>query len=131
MTRSITLSKNLTVDIFNTCQHFIDYQDRELSQDYEELRDMADCSNRFKLTVTIEERIPKTADIMLNVFVQHILTINDCNEDDTEEMNAFYQYLEHNWNFNGENHPYLLKATTPEALEYCIPLVINWMGGDA
>ena len=134
--RTITLSNNLTKDIHDTCQHYIDNgsdtHTGHLSQDYEELRDMTMHDKRFKLTVTLEERIPLCSDTVVNILVKHMMEVVDCNEDDTDEMNAFYQYLEDVWNWNSEHHTkYLLKATTPEALEYCVKWLINRMDGDA
>jgi hypothetical protein len=127
MSRTIQLSKNLTRDIHDTCQHYIDNTDKLLSQDYEELRDMTHGNDRFKLTVTLEERIPHCQDLVVNMMVKYILEVVDCNEDDTEEMNAFYDYV--TWKyaqvgfFDGD--AFLLKATTTEALEY----VVNWIVG--
>ena len=129
--RTITLSKALTKDIHDTCQHYIENTDKSLSQDYEELRDMTHGNERFKLTVTLEERIPLCCDTVINILVKHILDIVDCNEDDTEEMNAFYQYLEDVHGWDGECHSeYLLEATTIEALQYCVEGIIIHMGGD-
>lgn len=129
--RTITLSKQLQTDLFHSCCYFIDNQDRRLSQDYEELRDITkNDSNRFKVTVSLEERIPYCKDIIINILVKHILEIVDCNEDDTEEMNAFYDYVtgvyaRPGW-FDGD--AYLLKATTVEALEYVVRWVITQIG---
>jgi len=129
--RTITLSKELVQDIHATCEHYINDTDGQLTQDYEELRDITQCDNiRFKVTVTIEERIPSCADLIVNILVKHILELVDCNKDDTEEMNALYQYLENAWGFNPNNQPYLLKATTLEALEYCVRWLIPVMGSD-
>lgn len=129
--RTLRLSKNLTFDIHTTCQHHIDNTDRSLSQDYEELRDMTNHSERFRLVVTLEEKIPVTSDTLFNIVAQYIMDLVDADEDDTEEMNALYMYLEDVWRWDGEAHPYLLKATTEEAIEYLARWLINTMGGDA
>lgn len=129
--RTIKLSSNLTRDICDMCDHYIDDTDGSLTQDYEELRDMCTHDQRFRMTVTLEERVPQCSDIIVNIVVKHIMEIVDCNEDDTDEMNALYKYLDTVWDFESCDHQYyLLKATTIEALEYCVTWLINRMGGD-
>lgn len=119
--RTLTLSKNLTSDINDMCIHNILHA-VPLSQDYEELRDMTFNNDRFKLTVTISDRIPQCNDIIINILVKHILDLVDSEEDDTEEMNAFFDYVVFRYYAVGyfEDDEYLLKATTIEALEYVV-----------
>ena len=122
--RAIRISKNLKDDIYNTCMHFICETDRPLSQDYEEVRDICKSDNsRFKVVVSLEERVPSTGDYLIDLLVNHILDLVDADEDDTDAMNAFYTYLSLQYPWDGEQDPhyhYLLKATTIEALEYCV-----------
>ena len=123
--RTIKLSPELTYDIRAMCNHNINSTDRSLSQDYEELRDLTLHDKRFRLIITLEEKIPLCSDIIVNILVKHILDIVDCNEDDTEEMNAFYEYLTNTHGWTGDDSGYLLKATTVEALEYGVRWLIN------
>ncbi len=132
MPRSIKLSRNLTSDIHNMCQHFISNRESNdaytISQDYEELRDMTHYNDRFKLTVILEDVVPESKDLILNLLVKEILCMVDDDEDDTDMMNAFYQYLSNTYTWDGEQDPhssYLLKAVTVEALEYCVQWVID------
>jgi len=129
--RTIRLSKELTDDIHTTAQHFIENQDRKLSQDYEELRDMCKHDNRFRMVVTLEERIPYCSDIIVNILVKHILDIVDCNEDDTEEMNAFCNYLEEVHGMPIGPLLSMMKEPTVDALEIAVRWLINALGGDA
>jgi len=126
--KSLSVSKNLSNDIHNMCQHLIDNTDKSLSQDYEELRDMTLNNDRFKTTIIIEERIPECKDLIVNILIKHILDLVDNDEDDTEEMNAFYKYITYRYARPGyfDDNDFLLRATTIEALEY----VIHWLIGD-
>ena len=133
--RTITLSKQLTAHIHSMCISNIEHNGPTntfgLEQGYEELRDMTRGNDRFKLTVTLEERIPQCSDIIVNILVKHILNIVDCNEDDTEEMNALYEYISSTYSRPGYIDDTCFPGDTIEQLECCVHWVIAQMGGDA
>lgn len=124
MNRTIKLSRNLTICINTMVDHHIANSIGQLSQDWEELRDMTHINDRFKLTVTLEDIIPECNDIILNLIVKEILCMADDDENYIDMMNGFYQYLCNTYSWKSEQD-HLLKATTIEILEYCIDWVIG------
>jgi hypothetical protein len=115
-------------DIKDMCNHYIENRDGNMfttGQDYEEVRDICLAPSKYRVVVSIEEKIPPCADLVVDILVKHILDVIAGGDDDVEEMNAFYFYMHKIYQFDGEEHAYLLKATTEEALEYCVRWILN------
>lgn len=93
---------------------------KEHAQECIKLANILDIPKRFAIEIKRIELVPDTRDIIVNIMVKHILDLYDAGEDPQNEENALWVYLNHRYNFDTDEHDYLLKATFEEAIYYAV-----------
>lgn len=120
-TIQISIIKDIT-------EHYIENGDFS-ENEVRELKKLASMCNQTTRTTGLKlelyHRVPLAMDSIINLLVGEILKLEDAEDDASVGwMNSFYDYIHVKYDFIAENHQsYLLKATTEEALSYCI----NWV----
>ena len=120
------LSKDAIRIIRDAFQHFADdAEDHTLEKEYLSIKHTADLAlqHTHQLTLKVEEVIPTTKDPVLNLLAEKALPSKDNewgSENQIDFENGFFHYIESKYSFDPEDHEYLLRATTEEAIRYVI-----------